>query len=114
MINRGDLTDEEAERAAAMLPNVIQQARTYMNQKYHEYQLSMGPQMEEEINKLIRLQAQKQEYISEKLSTRQKLLDIETRKTDELFDRFTKWVHETLEIENNPYIRVIAVLKGEA
>ena len=114
MINRGDLTDEEAETAAAMLPNVIQQARTYMNQKYHEYQLSMGPQMEEEINKLIRLQAQKQEYISEKLSTRQKLLDIETRKTDELFDRFTKWVHETLEIENNPYIRVIAVLKGEA
>uniref|UniRef100_UPI0040252725 hypothetical protein n=1 Tax=Dialister sp. TaxID=1955814 RepID=UPI0040252725 len=114
MINRCDLTDEEAETAAAMLPNVIQQARTYMNQKYHEYQLSMGPQMEEEINKLIRLQAQKQEYISEKLSTRQKLLDIETRKTDELFDRFTKWVHETLEIENNPYIRVIAVLKGEA
>jgi hypothetical protein len=31
---------------------------------------------------------------------------------DELFNKFTNWVTDTLSIQNNPYIRIVTVLKG--
>ena len=31
---------------------------------------------------------------------------------DELFDKFTTWVTDTMSIQNNPYIRIMAVIKG--
>jgi hypothetical protein len=34
------------------------------------------------------------------------------KETEKIFAELVNWVHDTLEIENNPYIRVIAVLKG--
>ena len=34
------------------------------------------------------------------------------RETEELFNRLSDWVKDTLEIEDKPYLRVIAVLKG--
>ena len=33
-------------------------------------------------------------------------------RVDELFDNFTKWVKETLDIRKDPYIRIISVLVG--
>ena len=36
----------------------------------------------------------------------------EEREVDELFDSFTDWVHESMEIQDNPYIRVVAVFTG--
>jgi ATP-dependent helicase len=39
-------------------------------------------------------------------------LEEKERSVDELFDRFTNWVTETLTIQNNPYIRVVTVLMG--
>ena len=37
---------------------------------------------------------------------------LQERRVDELFDQFMKWVTETLTIQNNPYIRIVAVLMG--
>ena len=34
------------------------------------------------------------------------------RMVDELFDKFTTWVTDTMSIQNNPYIRIMAVIKG--
>ena len=31
---------------------------------------------------------------------------------DELFDKFTTWVTDTMSIQNNPYIQIMAVMKG--
>jgi hypothetical protein len=39
-------------------------------------------------------------------------LEEKERSVDELFDRFTNWVTDTLTIQNNPYIRVVTVLMG--
>jgi hypothetical protein len=33
---------------------------------------------------------------------------------DELFEKFINWVTDALTIQNNPYIRIAAVLKGVA
>ena len=38
--------------------------------------------------------------------------DQEVRHIDELFDEFFTWVKESMEIQDNPYIRVIAVFTG--
>ena len=34
------------------------------------------------------------------------------REIDRTFDEFINWVQETMTTENNPYVQVIAVLKG--
>lgn len=34
------------------------------------------------------------------------------REINREFDKLVQWVHDTLEIQDNPYIRVIAALKG--
>ena len=34
------------------------------------------------------------------------------RMVDELFGKFEEWVTDALTIQNNPYIRIMAVLKG--
>jgi hypothetical protein len=34
------------------------------------------------------------------------------REVEQIFKRFTDWVQDTLEIKDNPYLRIIAVLTG--
>ncbi len=36
------------------------------------------------------------------------------REVDRIFDEFTEWVTDTLEIEDNPYLRIIAAVVGVA
>ena len=36
----------------------------------------------------------------------------ERREVDQLFDKYLDWVQDTMTTEDNPYIQVIAVLKG--
>ena len=39
-------------------------------------------------------------------------LEEKSRGVDKLFEEFISWVTETLTIQDNPYIRIIAVLTG--
>ena len=38
----------------------------------------------------------------------------ERREIDRKFDEFIHWVEDTMTTEDNPFIQVIAVLRGEA
>jgi hypothetical protein len=42
----------------------------------------------------------------------QNLKEQEKREIDRVFAKFFKWVEETMITENNPFIQVIAVMKG--
>lgn len=71
----------------------------------------LDPLLSEEINKLASL-AEKHKYFQMSLFESERKKSEQERKVDELFDKFEKWVTESLSIEDRPYIRFVAVLVG--
>ncbi len=71
----------------------------------------MTPLLDEEVEKLIDLKAKHEDY-QLKLFDDERKKSEQARMVDELFDKFTNWVKDALSIQNNPYIRIVAVLKG--
>ena len=98
--------------ASSLLENVVSEAKAYLNIYYKKYEQTMNPLLGEEIDKLIELQNKQKEYYQRTLFEHRRKLEEKERSVDELFDRFTNWVTETLTIQNNPYIRVVTVLMG--
>lgn len=109
--NTGSITANAVNEATVLLPDVVKHAREYLRGFYHEYQDRMNPLIDEEIDKLAALE-EKHKYYQLSLFENERKRSEQERRVDELFEKFNKWVTDTLTIQNNPYIRIIAVLKG--
>lgn len=110
--NTDCITEARICAAGSLLKNVVEQAGMYLEEHYRKYQAEMNPLLEEEVDKLIGLQEKHKEYYQHTLFEQERRLKEQERRVDELFDQFMKWVTETLTIQNNPYIRIVAVLMG--
>lgn len=110
--NTDCITEARIYAAGSLLKNVVEQAGMYLEEHYRKYQTEMNPLLEEEVDKLIGLQEKHKEYYQHTLFEQERRLKEQERRVDELFDQFMKWVTETLTIQNNPYIRIVAVLMG--
>lgn len=110
--NTDSITEARIYAAGSLLKNVVEQAGMYLEEHYRIYQAEMNPLLEEEVDKLIGLQEKHKEYYQHTLFEQERRLKEQERRVDELFDQFMKWVTETLTIQNNPYIRIVAVLMG--
>ena len=75
------------------------------------YRHKINPQINEELTKLAELEGKHKEYQVSLFESERKKSEQE-RKVEEDFSKFADWVRDTLEIENNPYLRIVAVLKG--
>ena len=111
--NNGNLSEEDINHAQALLSDVIEQAKEYLNGYYEDYQSRINPLLDEEIDKLAELEERHKDYQLSLFESERKKSEQE-RMVDELFDKFTTWVTDTMSIQNNPYIRIIAVMKGAA
>ena len=109
--NTNCITETTLAKASALREDVVKQARKVMEEHYRQYLAQMTPKLDEEIDKLASLQEQHKEYQLSRLESERKKSEAE-RRVDELFDRFADWVRDTLEIQNNPYIRIESVLMG--
>lgn len=103
---------EAAERAEALLEDVVVHAKGYLKGKYQDYQDRMNPLLNEELDKLADLQKRHHQYYQITLADYARKLEEKERGVDELFEEFTNWVTDTLTIQDNPYIRVITVFSG--
>jgi hypothetical protein len=109
--NRNVVTPEMQQAATAILPQAVEKAREIMQKHCDTYQMRINPHIDEELDKLATLQQKHKDY---QLS----LFEYERRKTeqerivDKIFDDVGVWVKDTLEIENNPYIRIVAAMMG--
>lgn len=110
--NTGSITEKEIGTASGLLQDVVMHAKTHMAEHYNSYQQEMAPLLDEEVDKLISLQERHHQYYQMTLFEQQRKLQEQERRIDDLFDQFTNWVRETLTIQNNPYIRVVAVVMG--
>ncbi len=111
--NSNSLTDESIQAASALLPDVVEHAAEYLQVCYNRYVERMNPLLDEEIDKLAALEEKHKTY-KLSLSQSERKKSEQERLVDELFDKFTNWVTDTLSIQNNPYIRIVTVLKGVA
>lgn len=97
--------------AQGLLLQVIQKAKEEMSKKCEEYNKDINPKIDEQIDNLATLRQKHKNYqLSLFESDRKK--DEEERKIDKKFDDYVNWVHDTLEIEDNPYLKVIGVVTG--
>ena len=104
-------TQEEIQTASNLLQDAVEQAKAYLGIRYEEYQQRMNPQIDEEINKLADLEEKHKDYQMSLFESERKRSEQE-RKVDQLFEQFTNWVRDSLTIQDNPYIRIIAAIKG--
>lgn len=109
--NSNTLTDVDIQRTAELLPDVVEHAKEYLHGYYLQYEKRMNPLLDEEIDKLAELETKHKDYQLSLFESERKKSEQE-RMVDELFDKFTSWVTDTLSIQNNPYIRIVTVLKG--
>lgn len=110
--NTNCITNRSIVAASSLLHDVVTQAKTYLTERYQQYQAEMNPKLDAEVDKLIELQEKHKEYYQTTLFEHERQLQEQERRVDKLFDDFTNWVKETLTIQNNPYIRIVSVLMG--
>lgn len=109
--NSNALTEADIQEATALLQDAVEHAKEYLHGYYQQYQSRMNPLLDEEIDKLAELEAKHKDYQLSLFGSERKKSEQE-RMVDELFDKFTSWVTDALSIQNNPYIRIVTVLKG--
>lgn len=110
--NHGSVSEAETASASGLLRDVVANAKLHLDEQYKKYQTAMTPLLDAEVEKLIGLHEKHKKYCQMTLFEQKRKLNEQERKIDELFDKFTNWVRDTLTIQNNPYIRIIAVLTG--
>lgn len=106
------ITDDDVHAAEELRDDAIIHAREFLGGKFRDYQNRMNPLLDEEVEKLIALQEKHHEYYQLTLFEQERKLEEKNRSVDELFEEFITWETETLTIQDNPYIRIIAVLTG--
>ena len=109
--NTNQITEEDIAQTSSLLENAVANAKDYLYKFFVEYQERITPLLDEEIDKLAELEEKHKDYQMSLFDNERKRSEQE-RLVDELFDKFIQWVTDTLTIQSNPYIRIVAVLKG--
>lgn len=111
--NRNNLPATKKEEAEGLLCVAVKEGRKILDQYCKEYQKEIDPKIDEELDKLIELEGRHKEAIYQlSLFESERKKSEKERKVEELFKKFADWVKDTIEIENNPYLRIVAVLAG--
>lgn len=105
--NRNNVSHEVQRNAIDSLTLAIEEANRVLNRCFYKYKDAMDPLIFEELEKLDSLRSKHKSY-QLSLFENERRKSEEERKVDKLFDTYVEWVSDTLEIENSPYLRVIA------
>lgn len=109
--NRNNVSVQCKNEAEALLPSVVDEAKKVLERYFDNYRQKIEPQIDEELKKLIELEERHKDYQLSLFESERKKSEQE-RKVEDMFNKLSDWVKDTLEIENNPYLRIIAVLMG--
>ena len=109
--NTVKLKQKDCKLAESLLPAVVKKARGKLNKYAEDYRHRIDPLINSELDKLAELQGKHKEYQLSILDNERRK-EAKEREVERVFGKFVDWVKDTLEIENNPYIRVIGVIMG--
>ena len=115
--NRGDHLDMEM--LQHLLPGAVAQAREWMSRQRKAFEEVINEKLNEHLKALERLRVKQFDQIEMRFASSslpERLLierkEEERRRINRLFDEYLDWIQETMTTEDNPYIQVVAVLKG--
>lgn len=109
--NTVNISLENQKQAQSLLPTVIEKAREKLGEYVEDYKERMDPLIDIELDKLSELEGKHKAY-QLSIFEDDRRRDSKQREVERTFEEFVDWVRDTLEIENNPYLRVIAVIMG--
>ena len=112
--NHRTIGEEQAIAAEMLLPDVVTNSKRIMEDKYNEYKERTDPYIYKELERLEELKAKHKDAqlsIFDLLGQQRKKTEKE-REIDAMFNAFYVWERDSIEIKNNPYIQVIAVVTG--
>lgn len=100
--------------AESLLQDVITNSKNYMTEKFKEYKDRTDPYIFRELERLDEL---KERHKEAQLSVfdalgQQRKRDEKEREIDDIFTAFYDWERDSIEIEDKPYIQIIAVMTG--
>lgn len=108
------------EKLQDLAPAAVDKARTWMAGEWKQFESSVNEKLNEQLAELERLKAKKFAQLELRFeqdgsATTIKLnkKDREKREIERIFSEYLEWIEETMTTENNPYIRIVAVLKGD-
>lgn len=115
--NHGSLTEEDAIAVSAMLSDAVEMAKAHLTERVKEYRERTDEPVLREWDKLDELKKRHMAHIEQKYEQlsifgKDKRKDAETRHIEAIFKEFEDWVRDGVEIENVPYIRIIAAFTG--
>ena len=112
--------DMDLSKIQMCLPNAINHFTEWMVNKRKEFENHINKELDEHLKSLDKLKNKQYhqleiDFHDSRLSekTVQDKKNRRKRQIDELFDEYMKWIEETMTTEKNPYIQVVAVLRGE-
>jgi len=104
-------TDFELESIQANLPTAIQEGRRYIQAQRDIYDETMSDELYKHLQELDKLKVRHIGQLEMYFDQESKMLE-KQREIDKIFEEYHNWIKETMEIEKEPYIQVIAVLRG--
>ncbi|MBI4699882.1 MAG: DEAD/DEAH box helicase [Deltaproteobacteria bacterium] len=116
--NVGD-TAAEAEAIEAHLALVVERAKAWMREERKSFESAINDKLNAQLEALERLRARQLAHLDAWLAQLPLFganLDdrraAEKRRIDRAFDEFIEWVEDTMTTEDNPFLQVVAVLRG--
>lgn len=114
--NQQKVTDEYIVKGEGLLQDVVNQSKEYMKGKVQAYKDETDPYIYDELDRLDELQQRHKDaqlsFFDLNIPGMERKKTEKEREIDKIFDDFIDWVKDTLEIEDNPYIRIVAVITG--
>ncbi|WP_218187940.1 hypothetical protein [Desulfosarcina cetonica] len=101
------------------MPEAIDKAREWMQLRRLEFESGIRGKLDDHMNALDRLRKKQHQQLElqfeesrqhEKIILSQKAQ--KGRRIDGIFNAYRQWIKDTMSTEDNPYIQVIAVFKG--
>src|SRR5262249_39600682 len=105
----------------SLLPEAIGEARRWLSQRRSEYERQMKPRLAAELEKLDRLRGRQREQLELDFrdtaaafrETQLRKKEEKARQIDRTFHEYEEWVRDSMTTEDQPYIRVAAVFRGD-
>ncbi|MCR4717284.1 MAG: DEAD/DEAH box helicase [Lachnospiraceae bacterium] len=116
MPNVKPVSDSQIEKGQSLLGDVVERSKKIMSDKCAEYKEKTDPYIYEEMERLEQLERRhKDAQLSLGdlgIAGFERKKSEKEREIEAIFSNFMDWEKDTLEIEENPYIRIIAVVTG--
>ncbi|MBN1859587.1 DEAD/DEAH box helicase [Candidatus Bipolaricaulota bacterium] len=109
--------DVDLSELRKLLPFVVEAGRAILTRERTKWRDLNDPKLQKHLDRLDELRERRHAQLElgfqgELSETRQSRRDADRRQIDRLFDEYWNWIEQTMTTEDNPYLRIAAVLWG--